>query len=74
MSAMQGLQAMRSSQTAMAEEALRGLIDKDRAHFALKIMMEINDPDAVAALRFAQQRIGETADQLVRQAFDRECG
>jgi hypothetical protein len=61
------------AQRATAEQALRGLSDKDRVHFALKIMMETNDPDAVAALRWAQARIVEHADVLVREAFEREC-
>ena len=61
------------AQCGIAENALRGLTDRTRIHFALKIMMESTDPDAVSALRWAQKRIGEHADVIVREAFETEC-
>ena len=60
-------------QRTVAEVALGGLTDPTRIHFALKIMLESKDPDAVAALRWAQHRIGEHADILLREALEQEA-
>lgn len=62
------------AQRATAEEALRGLSDKDKVHFALKLILHTTDPDAAGALSFAANRITEHANILMREAFERECG
>jgi len=62
------------AQRAAAEEALRGLSDKDKVHFALKLILDTTDPDAAGTLSFAANRITEHAHILMREAFERECG
>lgn len=62
------------SQRAAAEEALRGLSDKEKVHFALKLILGTIDPDAASALSFAANRISEHSHILMREAFERECG
>lgn len=58
----------------IAEEALRGLSDKDKVHFALKLILDTTDPDAAGTLSFAANRITEHAHIVMREAFERECG
>ena len=58
----------------MAEEALKGLSDKEKANFALALLMKITDPDAAAVLRFAGNQLTELSNILMREAFERECG
>jgi hypothetical protein len=62
------------AQRAAAEEALKGLSDKDKVNFALALMMKVADPDAAAALRFAGNQLAELSNILMREAFERECG
>lgn len=59
---------------ATAEEALKGLSDKEKANFALALLMKITDPDAAAVLRFAGNQLTELSNILMREAFERECG
>lgn len=56
----------------IAEEALKGLPDRDRVHFALRQMLGVHDPEAAGALAFAASRVRELADILVREAYERE--
>lgn len=42
----------------IAEVALHGLSDKDKVHFALKLILDTTDPDAAGTLSFAANRIG----------------
>ncbi len=65
---------MEVDQRTAAEEALSGLSDKAKVHFALALLMKVTDPDAVAALRFAANQIAELSNVLMREAFERECG
>lgn len=58
----------------IAEEALSGLSDKGKVHFALKLILDTTDPDAAGTLSFAANRITEHAHILMREAFERECG
>lgn len=62
------------AQRTTAEEALRGLSDKDKVHFALKLVLDTTDGRAAGALFFAANRITEHAHILMREAFERECG
>lgn len=57
------------AQKFQAELALEGVSDKDRVHFALKLMLDIKDGDAAGALSFAARRVGEHAASLGRTAF-----
>ncbi len=56
----------------IAEEALRGLSDKDKVHFALKLILDTTDAHAVGAMSFAAKRIDEHANILMREAYERE--
>ncbi len=56
----------------IAEEALRDLSDKDRVHFALRLILDTRDPQAVGCVSFAAAMIGEHASTLMRVAFGRE--
>ncbi len=58
----------------IAEEALRGLSGKDKVHFALQLILDITDPAAAGAVSFAGAQIGNHAQRLMREAFERECG
>lgn len=62
------------AQRAAAVEALQGLSDRDKANFALALLMKITDPDAAAVLRFAGNQLTELSNILMREAFERECG
>lgn len=57
-----------------AEAALSGLSDKDKVHFALKLMLDVTDTDAAGALSFAGSRITDHAHLLMRAAYKKECG
>lgn len=59
---------------AAANVALDGLTDRQRTHYALAIISGINDPDAVAALRFTANQITEVCNILSRESLKRECG
>lgn len=59
---------------ATAEEALSALPEKDRVHFALKLMLDVTDPAVAGALSFVSNRITEHSNILMREAFERECG
>lgn len=63
-----------AAQREFAEQALAGLTDTAKVHFALKIMTGVCSPDAAGALSFAAKRAGEHAAILMREAFERECG
>jgi len=63
-----------AAQRIAAEEALSGLSDKAKVHFALALIMKVTDPDAVAAVRFAGCQLAELSNILMREAFERECG
>jgi len=65
---------MELGQRAAAEEALDGLSDKAKVHFALALVMKVSDPSAVPALSFAGRQITELSNILMREAFERECG
>jgi hypothetical protein len=58
----------------IAEEALRGLSDKNKVHFALKLILDTTDGQAAGTLSLAANRITEHAHILMREAFERECG
>lgn len=62
------------SQRRNAQCALSDLSDTDKANFALALLMEIKDPDAVAAMRYAASRVAELTNIMMREAFERECG
>lgn len=62
------------AQRTAAEEALSGLSDKAKVHFALALLMKATDPDAAAALRFAGNQLIELSNIMMREAFERECG
>lgn len=59
---------------ATAEEALSALPQKERVHFALKVMLDVTDPAVSSVLSFVANRITEHANILMREAFERECG
>lgn len=61
------------AQKFQAELALEGVSDKDRVHFALKLMLDIKDENAIGALAFAGRRMGERATKLSASAFDVGC-
>ncbi len=58
----------------LAKEALAALPDKDKVHFALKLILSTYDPNAAGITAFAVRRISEHANILMREAFERECG
>ncbi|WP_107496961.1 hypothetical protein [Thalassobius sp. I31.1] len=58
----------------IAREALAGLTDKERVHFATSLLLNVTDPEACGPMRFAAGRIEEQANILMREAFERECG
>lgn len=62
------------AQRAAAEEALSGLPDKDKVHFALKLILGTTDAQVAGSVSFAANRISEHANILMREAFERECG
>lgn len=47
-----------------AELALEGMSDKDRVHFALKLMLDVKDPNAAGSLSFAARQMGGHAKAL----------
>lgn len=57
-----------------AELVLEGMSDTDRVHFALKLMLEIEDHRAIGALSFAGRQISNYANILTSAAFNAECG
>lgn len=63
-----------TAQQFQAELALEGMSDKDRVHFALKLMLEIKDTNAIGALGFAVRRMGEHVTTLNRPLFARVGG
>lgn len=60
------------AQRAAAEQAVSGLSDREKVHFALALMMRLTDPDAVAALRFAANELVGLGDALARKAYAEE--
>ncbi len=58
----------------IAENALAGLSDKDRVHFALRLILGACDPQAAGCVSFAARQIGEHASTLMREAFEQGCG
>jgi|LULG01.1.fsa_nt_gb hypothetical protein len=74
MSLVTNIKRAECAQRAAAEEALQGLSDKDKANFALSLLMKITDPDAAAVVRFAGNQLAELSNILMREAFERECG
>jgi len=65
---------MVAAKHAAANMALFGLTDRQRTHYALAIISGINDPDAVAALRFAANQISEVCNRLTRKAASQREG
>ncbi|APX17809.1 hypothetical protein BWR17_18125 (plasmid) [Phaeobacter inhibens] len=61
-----------AAQREFAEQALAGLTDTAKVHFAVKVMTDTTDPQAAAALKFAAKRAEEQASILMREAFERE--
>lgn len=59
---------------AAAKETLKALSEKERVHFALKIMLDVNDASVASALRFAANRITEHSNILLREAGDEVRG
>lgn len=74
MSLIANIKRAECAQRAAAEAALQGLSDKDKANFALSLLMKITDPDAAAVVRFAGSQLAELSNILMREAFERECG
>ncbi|MCF6432630.1 hypothetical protein [Leisingera sp. MMG026] len=62
-----------AAQRVFAEQALAGLSDTAKVHFALKLMTDVRNPEAAGALSFAAKRAGEHAAILMREAFEQEC-
>lgn len=62
-----------AAQRDFAEQALAGLSDTAKVHFALKILIDVTDPQAAGALSFTAKRAGEHAAILMREAFEQEC-
>ena len=56
-----------SAQTAKA--ALDGASDNQRITFALALILDVKDPNEAARLRFAANRIAESSDILIREAY-----
>ena len=61
------------AQKEAAEQALEGVSDKSKVHFALKLMLSVTDPEVSGPLGFAARRAGDHANDLMREAFEREC-
>lgn len=70
---------------AAAEDTLSGITSKQRAHFALKLILDIDDPDLEATILFVGRRVQDHAADLGRKAdshdpdlrriqFEAECG
>lgn len=57
-----------------ANMAIFGMSDNQRITFALSLILAIKDPHEAARLRFAANRISESCDILIREAFEQECG
>jgi hypothetical protein len=57
-----------------ANMALFGMSDNQRITFALIVILDVKDPNETARLRFAANRISESCNILVREAFEAECG
>lgn len=62
----------RVAQLELVDELVAGLSDKAKVHFALRLMLSAQDPEAAGALTFAARRASEHAHALMRDAFDRE--
>ena len=59
------------AQKEAAEQALEGVSDKSKVHFALKLMLSVTEVSG--PLGFAARRAGDHANDLMREAFEREC-
>lgn len=53
-----------AAQRFQAELALEGTTDTERVHFALKLMLDIKDVNAIGALAFAARQMGQHATTL----------
>ncbi|MEM6372339.1 MAG: hypothetical protein AAF727_06120 [Pseudomonadota bacterium] len=50
--------------------AVRRLPPKHQLSVLLSVQMDIEDPEQVAALRFAAKQLNDHADTLMREAFE----
>lgn len=66
-------QMFKQAQRDAARQALAGLSDRERVHFALALMMEVTDPDAQGVLRFASNQLTELTNRLIQARFEQEC-
>ena len=57
-----------------ANAALRDLSDKETVHYAMSLLLGVTDPEALAALAYAANRIKAHSDDLIRAKFEMECG
>ena len=57
-----------------AQEALNALPEKERVHFALKVMLDTTDASVASSLSFAANRVTEHSNILIREAHEREQG
>jgi hypothetical protein len=66
-------QQFEQAQREAASEALNGLSDRAKVHFAIRLVLGVEDPEAAAALNFLAMRANEMSNVLVREAYERDC-
>ncbi|MCT4608628.1 MAG: hypothetical protein N4A70_05425 [Pelagimonas sp.] len=60
------------AQREAASDALTGLSDRAKVHFAISLVLGVEDPEAAAALNFLALRANEMSNVLVREAYERD--